>query len=119
VEDEMPKVKLTETEVIEIREKYATFEFTQRELAEEYGVIQQSINQIVCGTTWKHVGGPITKMGQGGHGAYKLAHDQIREIKKEYATGKTTMKKLAKEYGVSPGTILNAICWRDVWDEKS
>ena len=47
--------KLTESEVIEIREVYATGEFLQREIADEVGVNASVISNIVTRTTWKHI----------------------------------------------------------------
>jgi len=50
--------KLTENDVVEIREKYANTDLTQYDLADEYGVIQPHIGSIVRGEDWSHVGGP-------------------------------------------------------------
>ena len=47
--------KLTEKEVVEIREKYIPFEYSARKLAEEYGVSQHTICCVVKRKTWKHV----------------------------------------------------------------
>ena len=51
--------KLTEAQVVEIRERYAAGDVYQRELAAEYGVDQTLIGHIVRGKIWTHVGGPI------------------------------------------------------------
>jgi len=53
--------KLSEEEVIEIREMYATGDYTQAELAEEFGVRQTAISRIVRGEVYRYVGGPITR----------------------------------------------------------
>ena len=48
--------KLTETQVLEIREKYANREdFTQKALAAEYGVDERTIFRIVHNISWTHV----------------------------------------------------------------
>jgi hypothetical protein len=47
--------KLTEAQVIEIREKYAKGGILQKELAIEYQVAFYVINQIVNNRTWKHL----------------------------------------------------------------
>jgi DNA-binding XRE family transcriptional regulator len=47
--------KLTETQVREIRNKYANGGIKQRQLALEYGVSQQSINYIIHRKTWSHI----------------------------------------------------------------
>ena len=48
-------VKLTEKEVIEIREKYNTKSYTQQDLAEQYNVSRACIKLIVNNKTWKHI----------------------------------------------------------------
>jgi hypothetical protein len=55
VGEEMPQHKLTEEEVIEIREKYATGQYIQQELADEYGVAGNTISYIVNRKRWKHL----------------------------------------------------------------
>jgi len=51
--------KLTSSQVIQIRERYAVGNISQRALAQEYGVTNGAINFVVHGRTWKDVGGPI------------------------------------------------------------
>jgi hypothetical protein len=57
--------KLTEEDVLSIRSRYAAGQRTQGQLAEEYGVVQTAISNIVRGKLWQHVGGPITNTGRG------------------------------------------------------
>lgn len=47
--------KLTEQQVIEIRERYQYRKVTLPQLAEEYGVGTSTIHRVVRGTHWKHV----------------------------------------------------------------
>lgn len=47
--------KLTEKEVKEIREKYIPYVYTQKMLAEEYGVSKDEIKLIVGRQKWKHI----------------------------------------------------------------
>jgi hypothetical protein len=49
------QARLTESDVIEIREAYATGEFTQRDIAAECEVGQSLISQIVTRKIWAHV----------------------------------------------------------------
>ena len=51
--------KLTEQQVVEIRERYAALE-PLRPLGQEFGISTQTIKAIGTGKTWRHVGGPIT-----------------------------------------------------------
>ncbi len=50
--------KLTESKVLEIRERYAKGE-TGIDLAKEFGVQGLVVHRILKGLAWKHVGGPI------------------------------------------------------------
>lgn len=59
---------LTETEVVDIRTSFAAGGST-RELADKYAVTTSAINDVVRGTTWRHIGGPIcTTDRRGRHG---------------------------------------------------
>lgn len=51
--------KLTDEQVVEIREAYARGGVTQVDLAEGYGVTQGLISGIVNGRRWPHVDGPV------------------------------------------------------------
>lgn len=53
------KAKLTEQQVITIREEFARGGISKQELANKYGVARSLVLMIVRGETWKHVGGPI------------------------------------------------------------
>lgn len=47
--------KLTEKQVLEIRQKYSTGNYTQKELAEHYGVFNTLISRITLRKIWKHI----------------------------------------------------------------
>ena len=47
--------KLTETQVLEIRQRYAVGGVLQRELGVRYGVDQRTISTIVTGVAWQHL----------------------------------------------------------------
>jgi hypothetical protein len=47
--------KLTETQVLEIRKKYAEGNVFHKDLAEEYGINTSTIRRAVIGKTWKHI----------------------------------------------------------------
>ena len=47
--------KLTEEQVIEIRERYAVEKISQAELGRQYGLTPQGVSRIVRGETWKHL----------------------------------------------------------------
>lgn len=47
--------KVTEKEVIEIREKYYKDNITQSQLSKMYNLSQPSVNEIIHRRTWKHI----------------------------------------------------------------
>lgn len=64
--------KLTEQEVIAIRQRFQRGELIVR-LAVEYGVCKSAISSIVNGRAWTHVDGPIRQPGQLGRRPRKAA----------------------------------------------
>jgi hypothetical protein len=50
-----PAAKVTEREVVEIREKYASGMYTQKELGMSYGITQCVVSCLIRGKNWKHV----------------------------------------------------------------
>lgn len=56
--------KLTEDEVVEIRELYDTGEFSYRELANRYGIGDTTVREAVVGKWWRNAGGPIQGGGR-------------------------------------------------------
>lgn len=47
--------KLTDRQVLEIRQRYADGLITCAQLGEEYGVSRRTINDVVCGKLWRHL----------------------------------------------------------------
>ena len=47
--------KLTEDDVLDIRELYATGDWTQEDLAEEFGASRSHIGRILSGKKWRHI----------------------------------------------------------------
>lgn len=56
-----PFAKLTETRVVEMRQRYAAGGVSYRELGCEYGVCETTANKIVHGEKWRHVPGAIER----------------------------------------------------------
>lgn len=55
-----PHSKITEDDVVEIREEYAAGGVSQAEIGEDYGLTQRAVGQIVNGETWADAPGPTT-----------------------------------------------------------
>lgn len=110
---------LTSLEVLEIRRLYATGQYTQADLAAQFGVSAPSvISQIASGKVWKHIGGPLRSPGRGrrgeAHHGAMLTADNVREIRQLYETGDFSQPSLARQFGVSLTTINRVIC-RRLW----
>lgn len=54
---------LTNSDIINIRNRYAYDNISQTKLAALYNITQSSIGEIIRGETWSHVGGPLTFKG--------------------------------------------------------
>jgi len=51
--------KLTEKDILAIRQKYKTGNYTTRTLGNIYNISQSNISYIINGRIWTHIGGPI------------------------------------------------------------
>ena len=60
VAEDRPASRLTNDQVIEIRQRYADGEGGPK-LAEEFGIARPTLYQITSGNKWKSVGGPRTR----------------------------------------------------------
>ena len=58
--------KLTEADVVAIRELYAAGDVTHTGLAKRFGITRPAVSNICTGKAWRHAGGPLTvnKMGR-------------------------------------------------------
>jgi hypothetical protein len=56
------QARLTASDVIEIRRRWASGGIRQRELGNEFGVTKATISAVVRGCIWKHVSSPETAM---------------------------------------------------------
>ena len=106
--------KLTESDVIEIREKYARGNITFKCLASEYEVATTAILRIVQHRTWKHIGGPpapteaqykrsaraITGRSRSLETRQKISKGHIGK----YVSDKTRMRISKSKKGISWGT---------------
>lgn len=82
-----PRAKLSNEEVLEIRQRY------------------------IDGETYKTVGNIPTEKDKivSANRGIKLTEDQVREIRKRYNTEHISYAKLGKDYNVSASTIQKAI----------
>ena len=113
--------KLTEQDIVDICELYASGDYTQKELAKMYGIANCTVSNIVNGFTWKNVNRPIadympqevkvkklqSHTGET-HPCHVLTEEDVINIRKIWANS-ISQKDLARRYGVSLYTIVSII----------
>ena len=101
---------LTDEEVLEIRELYATKEFSITKLATIYEVGKSTIRYIINGTYWAHVGGPTIERKR------TITEEDVYNIRVKRAEG-IKVRELANEYNVDNATIsyiVRGATWKHV-----
>ena len=102
---------LTESQVREIRRRYAAGGITYRELADEYGVSIANIFRIIkleYTADMEEAKKNNARRGEA-HEKTPFTESQVREIRRHYAAGGITYRELADEYGVSLYVIFSII----------
>lgn len=105
-----PRAKLTNEEVILIRQRYIDGE-TPESIYQDYKDKYSSFDtfrRIILGYTYKNVSN-IPSSEQVRHTNAKLTEIQVKEIRNKYQKGKISFAKLGQEYGVSGTTISRII----------
>lgn len=117
-----PQSKLTEKDVLEIREKYNN-PYTSSELSKIYGVCKKNILTILHGNAWKHVFFKKLKIerkstkGENNKLA-KLNEKQIVQIREQYPT--KSVNQLSIEFKISKtqiSMILRGKSWKHIEGE--
>jgi DNA-binding XRE family transcriptional regulator len=109
------KAKLTDTLATEIRSLYQAGGTTQEELAQQFGVDETTIANILRGNAWTHLLADKTlknHLARGErHGSAKLAQVSVDEIRALYQRGVRGRgyQALAKRFGVNESTIRDII----------
>lgn len=116
VGSKQPNSKLTEADVIAIRQIYRPG--SSRILAATYGVSHTVLLKAVSGQTWRHIK-RASKMGtrrpRGSEvNTAKLTEETVIAIREKYAAGGVTKQRLAELYGMCPTTI-SKIVRKKIW----
>ena len=99
-----PPKKVTDEQVIDIREKYSKGGISTEALGEHYHIAQATVSDIVLFKRRTKVGGPRIQSTHR-RNVSKLTPQQVIEIREKFSTGYYYQKDLAKEYGVIQQTI--------------
>lgn len=116
----MRKVRrlVTDADVIAIRERYASGECQQSQLAAEYGLKTAAICHIITGRTFKGIGVPVTPERRkelhrahlsGNARSRRLTDAHVTAIRDRYQPHVVTARMLAAEFGVSVPTIYSIV----------
>lgn len=112
--------KLTNAQVLRMRELYSNGEQSIYGLSSKFGVVAQNVHEIVTGKLYKSVGGPIATgkvrkpKGEKNPKA-KLTMETVRQIRQAHSQGKNP-KELAALYSISDCTIRDIVKNR-TWKE--
>lgn len=122
-----PKAKLTEEQVIEIRERHAAGDISQSALGREYGVCQSTIARIIYHKAWRWVGlfpsrppapSPLPERDNGGRRtASKIREVDVQEMRELFASQVFNQVELAELYDLTSGQVSKIILgqsWNDV-----
>lgn len=111
--------KLTERDVVKIRERYDNGGVTQKELGDRYDIETGSVCSIVRGKSWENAPGPTqdpySAFGEN-NSSKKLDRESVVKLREEYACTDATMAELADELDVSLSNvalIVNGETWED------
>lgn len=106
------QAKLTESQVIEIRDLLLQKKLTLRQISEMFCVSSMAISDINIGRRWLHVegiGGRLNSMRPN----LKLNSDKVKQIKQLLAKG-MSFRKIGKQFGVNHKTI-SSISRNQTW----
>jgi len=104
--------KLNEMQIKEIREKWKTGNYLQKQLADEYDTSRGNIRDIIQNKNWKDSNYIVVNINH----SKKLNQQQVNEIRQKYSTGNFTYLQLSKEYKISAiniGQIVRNERWKD------
>lgn len=109
--EESSTAKLTEDEVVEIRELHFAG-VSRKDIAAKFGLNADYVGTIARGLRWTHVSGPLAEkrpMRGENHWGAKLTDAQVEMIRSEWRRGGRTQYDIAKEFCVSRRLIGNIV----------
>jgi DNA-binding transcriptional regulator YiaG len=111
------KCKLSIENVLEIRNDYATGNYTKAELGKKFNITSTNVYAIVTGKTWKNIGGAITIIEENQKYIHKLNKATAKEIRLLIERGNLSQIEIARIYNVNRNDIREIkknIIWKDI-----
>lgn len=99
------RARLTEYDIVEIRERFTAGSATHSELSAIYGVNTSMISHITTGRCWPHVAGPILLMSQK---RPRASREVAREVRSLAASGMDN-RSICKKFGLGDQTVYRII----------
>lgn len=123
--ERMPHAVLTESDVRQMRQLYATG-MGVRPIAHQFSVARMTAKYAIFGTTWAHVDEPIPEPRAAGpfgeaHENAKMTDEKVQEMRRLFAKEGWSKRQLGREFGMDPHTvrdILSGKTWGHVKDEE-
>jgi hypothetical protein len=106
------QAKVTASQVLEIRNRYAVGGVSTQALGQEFGLAHTTVGNIVRGKTWVHVAGPIdtsVAASNRSRNHVKVTETQVREIRERWAAGGVSQGELAADYGITASGVWRII----------
>lgn len=119
------QAKITEQQVIGIRNLIAEGVLTQGEIGAMFGIDQTQVSDIAGGEIWKSSPGPIKtdkyapknrKISRGeDHGCSTLTESDVQEIRRLGSTGELNQPQIAEKFGIDQTTVSNILVGK-IWN---
>jgi hypothetical protein len=111
------RAKLSDADVINLRELYATGDYSTVELSARFGLSSTATEHVISGENWRHL--PVQRLDREARmkrqargercGGSKLTDEQVLEMRRLYKLGDYSYSKLGKQFGVSAANTFNII----------
>ena len=98
--------KLSKDDILRIREMANSWKYTQKEIAEQFGITQSAVSNIRVGRRWNNIEYPNDNLvfQKNERVANKLTTDNVREIRRLLDEG-LKQAEIARMYNVNPSNI--------------
>jgi group I intron endonuclease len=115
-----PQAKYTWELINELRDKYKTGEYTQKELCSEYNMTSPFMSNVLRNKTWKDkdYDPDDRKMKKTVGNRAKFDMETVRKIRAEYYDGDLSQADMARKYGVSTASMNKLLLRRTYPDNE-